>query len=244
MNTEPGSTLESLVRDVVALPELDRALKAGITVVLAPPFLSLQTTVSISGNSGLKMAAQNCHHESSGAYTGEVSAPAIKAAGADWVIVGHSERRRDAFENDGLIGRKAAAAVAAGLTPIICIGESLEERSAGITHHVIAGQLLGMLATAGRDVVQASIIAYEPVWAIGTGLAATPVQAQDVHSGIRSVLASAGVSTPILYGGSVTPANAQDLFSCKDIDGALVGGASLKADSFAGILDAACTAWG
>lgn len=243
MNTEPGPSLDAMVSALAHHPSILRAHHAGITVIVAPPFLSIATVAQSMHGTTVHIAGQNCHHEESGPYTGEVSAQALFASGATWVLVGHSERRRDAYEDDALVGKKAVAAVRGGLTPIICVGETLEQRTAGITHNVIAGQLLGALATAGRDVFAASVIAYEPVWAIGTGLAATPEQAQDVHNHIRNVLASAGVSIPVLYGGSVTPENAMELFSSEDIDGALVGGASLKPDSFGAILDAAEATW-
>lgn len=244
MNTEPGPLLDDMVHALAHHPSVLQAHRAGITVVVAPPFLSLATVVQGLRDTTIHVSGQNCHHEASGAFTGEVSASALYSAGATWTIVGHSERRRDALEDDALVGRKAAAAVLAGLRPIICVGESLEQRTAGVTLNVITGQILGALSTAGRDVISASVIAYEPIWAIGTGLAATPDQAQDVHAHIRSVLTSAGISSPIVYGGSVTPENAHVLFACNDIDGALVGGASLKPNSFGGILEAAAAIWG
>jgi triosephosphate isomerase len=154
------------------------------------------------------------------------------------VILGHSERRRDQHEDDALIGRKALHAHHVGLRPIVCVGETLDQRQDGSTFDVVKHQLDGIIASASSDVVASSLIAYEPVWAIGTGLAATAEQAQEVHAFIRSHLHASGISSqvPLLYGGSVTSGNAAELFACVDIDGALVGGASLKADEFAQII--------
>jgi triosephosphate isomerase len=165
----------------------------------------------------------------------------LRDLGCEFVIVGHSERRRDHNEDDPLIGMKAQHAYRAGLRPIVCIGETLSQRQEGSTFAVLERQLEGIISAANPDVVASSIIAYEPVWAIGTGLAATAEQAQEVHAYIRAHLHGCGITTgvPLLYGGSVTANNAAELFTCRDIDGALVGGASLIADQFTSIVNAA-----
>lgn len=214
---------------------------ANVTVVVCPPLTAIASAVKTAVNTGIAVGAQNCHHLPSGPYTGEVSSEMLSDAGCTYVIVGHSERRRDMRETDALIGLKAAAALRAGLRPIVCIGEQLDERTSGATRQVITSQLEGIIAAATPHVVSNALIAYEPVWAIGTGLAASAEQAQEVHEWIREHLVQANVSAdvPLLYGGSVTAENAHELFSCKDIDGALVGGASLNAHAFNAIVDAA-----
>ena len=215
-----------------------------VAVVICPPYTVLSALHEITGHS-IALGAQNCHVAEKGAYTGEISAQMLLDIGCTYVIVGHSERRRDQHEDDALIGRKAHRALETGLRPIICVGESLEERQQGITRSVITAQLDGIIDSATEQVVASSIIAYEPVWAIGTGLAATSEQAQDVHHDIRQHLHVRGISqhVPLLYGGSVTSANAASLFACPDIDGALVGGASLSAVDFAAIVASAQQAW-
>jgi triosephosphate isomerase len=215
-----------------------------VSVVICPPFTVLSALQEPTGHS-IALGAQNCHTAEKGAYTGEISAQMLTDVGCAYVIVGHSERRRDQQESDDQIGRKAHRALASDLRPIICVGESLEQRQQGITHSVITAQLNGIIDAASEEVVASSIIAYEPVWAIGTGLAATSEQAQEVHRDIRQHLQSRGISNtvPILYGGSVTSANASSLFDCPDIDGALVGGASLNAADFAAIVATAQKAW-
>lgn len=214
-----------------------------VTTVVCPPFPLLPIVVAAAGGSALHVGAQDCHHQVSGAFTGDTSATLLADVGCRYVIVGHSERRRDHAETDALIAAKATAAVAAGLTPVICVGERRDERESGSTTDVITGQIGTILAEAGAGVVGQSLVAYEPVWAIGTGLAATPEQAQDVHATIRAMLMAAAADTVILYGGSVTAANAAELFACPDIDGALVGGASLTVETFANIVRA-CAAIG
>jgi triosephosphate isomerase len=209
----------------------------GVDVVICPPYTALAVLAG-RGLRGISLGAQNCHAETKGAYTGEISAEMLRDVGCSYVILGHSERRRDQHESDLEIGRKARHCVEVGLRPILCVGEQLDEREQGRTRSVIQRQLDGLIRSAGTEVVTRSMIAYEPVWAIGTGLAATAVQAQEVHASIRSHLFDNGIggSVPLLYGGSVTGANAASLFACGDIDGALVGGASLKAQEFAHIV--------
>ena len=182
----------------------------------------------------------------SGAYTGEIAAQMLVDMGCQWVILGHSERRQYHGESDDLIAAKLTAAVAAGIRPILCVGESLEQREAGEAEMVVAGQLLGALAD--QSSLAELVVAYEPVWAIGTGLTASPQQAQDMHAFIRGCLADVdgveAAATRVLYGGSVKAGNAAELFSQPDIDGALVGGAALVAEDFLAIIDAANTAAG
>ena len=211
----------------------------GVDVLVAPPFTSLSRVKEAIGKAPILLAGQNMHWEASGAFTGEVSAAMLVEAGCTHVILGHSERRTLFGETDDFIDRKAAAAVKKGLIPIVCMGETLEEREKAITFQVIERQLSLSLKSfrEGRALPPATVLAYEPVWAIGTGRTATPEQAQEVHQFIRQWLkAQFGEQTAqairILYGGSVKPDNVRDLMSKPDIDGALVGGASLKPESF------------
>jgi triosephosphate isomerase (TIM) len=216
---------------------------SGVDVLVAPPFTNLMVVKQAMGNSRILMAAQNMHWEKEGAFTGEVSAQMIIETGCTHVILGHSERRSLFKENDEMINTKAKAAVAAGLKPIVCIGETLAERENGWTFDVIRNQLKGSLKNfIEKGALPDSIIlAYEPVWAIGTGRTATPEQAQEVHQFIRNWIKETfdndtSEKIRVLYGGSVKPDNAASLMTMPDIDGALVGGASLKADSFMGII--------
>jgi triosephosphate isomerase len=211
----------------------------GVEVLVAPPFTSLSRVKEAIGNAPILLAAQNMHWEAGGAFTGEVSAAMLADAGCTHVILGHSERRTLFGETDEVIDRKAAAAVKKGLIPVVCIGETLEEREKGITFQVIERQLnLSLNCFMDGKVLPAdTVLAYEPVWAIGTGRTATPDQAQEVHRFVRHWLkARFGEGTAqairVLYGGSVKPDNVRDLMSKPDIDGALVGGASLKPESF------------
>ena len=229
--------------------ELARTIAArtrvpGVTRVICPPFVALAAVrdALAATDSDVGVGAQNVHHELQGAYTGEVSAPMLVGL-ATWVIVGHSERRRDAAESDDLIGRKLGRAVDAGLRPILCVGERLDERDAGSQDAVVDRQLVGALAThdAARLRAGGLVIAYEPVWAIGTGRHASGLDAAAMASAIRRVLsgigwADAADDIPILYGGSVTSANIAEFLAEPAIDGALVGGASLKPDEMAGIV--------
>jgi len=218
-------------------------LVAGVTrveIVLAPPFPSLGVVARLTAGTNVGVASQNVHFAPEGAYTGEVSPAMVKDAGARYAIIGHSERRQYFAETDDSVNRKVKAVLAAGLVPILCLGETLEEREAGKTFDVARRQLRagleGIAGAEGRNVV----VAYEPVWAIGTGKTATPEQAQEVHAFLRGILrelwGSGGDAVRILYGGSVKPENIADLMAKADIDGALVGGASLKANAFAGIV--------
>ncbi len=196
------------------------------------PFPYLEQAQSALAGSRISWGAQDVSWRAQGAYTGEVSAGMLVDFACRWVLVGHSERRAMHGESDELVAQKAAAALQAGLTPVVCIGETLEEQDAGLTSEVIARQLAPVLAL-GRESVAKMVLAYEPVWAIGTGRSATPEQAQAVHADIRAELTALDVpQVRILYGGSVKAANAASLFAMPDIDGALVGGASLVAEEF------------
>lgn len=215
-----------------------RGLCAGVAVVhdcdlaVCAPFPYLgQVSASLHG-SGISWGAQDVSKHEQGAFTGEVSPGMLNDFGCRWVLVGHSERRTLHCETDALVADKAQAALNAGITPVVCVGETLAEQEAGLTTEVIARQLAPVLAL-GADAVAKMVLAYEPVWAIGTGLTATPQQAQDVHAFIRAQLSALGVpQVRVLYGGSVKASNALSLFAMSDIDGALVGGASLVTEEF------------
>ncbi len=222
--------LRSLVKDLTE-----------VTVVIAPPFTAVHGASEAARNSNVAISAQNMHAEREGAFTGEISAGMIKEAGAEYVIIGHSERRTLFGETDSGVNRKTLAAIAASLTPIVCIGETLDQRDRNETMEVIDRQIrVGFDALTG-DQVAALVIAYEPVWAIGTGKTATPAQAGEVHTHIRSRLrqwfgAPAADQCVVLYGGSVKPDNIGDLMAQPDVDGALVGGASLDVRAFYDII--------
>jgi triosephosphate isomerase (TIM) len=208
-------------------------------IMLCPPFPYLMETARLLKDSGVALGAQSVCAEAQGAFTGEVSAAMLKDVGCRYVLVGHSERRQLFGENDNLVARKFVAAQSQGLVPVLCVGETLDEREGDQTTAVVARQLEAVLAVSGIQSLAKAVVAYEPVWAIGTGRTATPDQAQAVHAMIRAKLAerdaTIGGSVRILYGGSVKASNAQELFAMPDIDGGLVGGASLKADEFARI---------
>ncbi len=209
-------------------------------IVICPPFVALSSVFARIAGSRIQLGAQNVHFESKGAFTGETSVEMLRAAGCSHVICGHSERRHVFGETDTVVNRKVLFASTNGLKPIFCIGETLDEREKSITMNVVERQIRLGLFHYPADQLEHLVVAYEPVWAIGTGKTATPDQAQDVHRGIRRILEDLypGRSTgiPILYGGSVTPDNAGVLMSQPDINGVLVGGASLKSDSFLGII--------
>jgi len=211
-------------------------------VVICPSYLALNEVVERSRGSAVRVAAQNMHEEQSGAFTGEVSAPMLAELGVEAVVLGHSERRQHFNETDEALARKVPAALAAGLEPILCVGESEEARDAEQTEAVLERQLQADLAAVESGALAGIVIAYEPIWAIGTGRTATPEQAQEACAFIRDVLRERGAvadSVRILYGGSVKPANAAELLAQPDIDGALVGGASLDPGEFAAIVDSA-----
>jgi triosephosphate isomerase len=223
---------------------ITRGVGAGdAEIVVCPPFVHLVDVRRQLDGSRIGLGAQDVCAEESGAHTGEVSAAMLADAGCRYVIVGHSERRALYGESDELVARKFVAASRHALTPILCVGESLSEREADATRAVILRQLDAVLATAGIGAFAAAVVAYEPVWAIGTGRTATPAQAQEVHALIRGRIgekdATMAASLRVLYGGSVKAGNAAELFAMPDVDGGLIGGASLKADEIASICAAA-----
>ncbi len=215
-----------------------------VEVVVCPPFVDLAAAADALKGSRIGLGAQNMHAAASGAFTGEISAQMLVEIGVRHVILGHSERRQYFQETDADVNAKAKAALAVGLVPIVCVGETLDARDADRTSDVVTEQVKGSLAGLGADLARC-IVAYEPVWAIGTGRTATPGQAQEVHALIRRVLAEisngqTANAVRIQYGGSMKPDNAADLMAQPDIDGGLIGGAALKADSFLAIVQAGC----
>lgn len=240
MNKNIGESA-SLVSD---LKNLLSSVSVNADVIVCPPYTSLDTVNALVKGSDVKLGAQNMYFEESGAYTGEISAEMLKSAGCEYVILGHSERRTIFGESDETINRKIKKALSAGLKPIFCIGETLEERESGVTNSVIKTQVEGGLKDVSADDMKNIIIAYEPVWAIGTGKTATPAQAQEVHQFVRILVnglydEKVADAIVIQYGGSMKPENAKELLSQPDIDGGLIGGACLKADSFMAIITAA-----
>ncbi len=232
---------KSLVEGILAG---NRKLSEDRQVVIAPPFTYLpQTVAQLDSEKYYSVAAQNCHFEVSGAYTGEISAAMISSVGAEYVIIGHSERRMYFQEDDAQLAKKAAQVLANGLKLIFCCGEPLEVRDAGNEKEFVGNQIRAGLFHLDATQWNGMVLAYEPIWAIGTGRTASAEQAQEMHAHIRSVIAAQygaeiadGVS--ILYGGSCKPSNAAELFAGADVDGGLIGGASLKAEEFLGIIDA------
>ncbi len=217
--------------------------QVSVDVVVCPPFVYLWEAARLLKSSSIALGAQSTCAEAVGAFTGEVSAGMLKDVGCRYVIVGHSERRALYKEDDALVARKFLATQAQGLTPILCVGETLEEREQGRMKQVVSRQVAAVLDLAGVDAMRRAVIAYEPVWAIGTGKNATPQQAQEVHAQIRAEVAQRdakiAAAVRVLYGGSVKAANAREIFSMPDVDGGLIGGASLKADEFLKICAAA-----
>ena len=230
---EALALVEDLKRDLMGVKEVD--------IVIAPPFTALSEVSKATLDSNLRLAAQNMSENNFGAFTGEICAGMLKEFSVRYVILGHSERRQFQKETDALIAKKAAAAFAASLKPIVCIGETLAEREGNLTEKVLETQVRGSLAGLTKEQMTETVVAYEPVWAIGTGKTASTQQAQDAHAFIRQTLAAmfddaTAKRVRIQYGGSVKPANAKELMSQPDVDGALVGGASLEARSFADII--------
>ena len=224
-----------------------REIKAGLPnnlkaeIVIAPPFTSLQAVGGELGDSLLQLAAQNVHWVEAGAYTGEISTSMLKDVGCTYCLIGHSERRQVFGETDVQVHKKLLACLKAGLAPVLCIGETLEEREAGRVEEVISHQLREAVQGLSVEGVSHGVIAYEPVWAIGTGRSATPEAAQEVHAFIRTLLEegfnkTVAIEKRIVYGGSVTPENIRELYLQKDIDGALVGGASLHPEKFLALI--------
>ena len=232
----------ALARAVAA--DVEFAVASGVRVAVCPPFVALDAVAQALAGTGVAVGAQDVSAHESGAHTGEVSAAMLASAGAAYVLVGHSERRADHGEDDALVAAKLGRALAADLTPILCVGETLDERRASREGEVVATQLDGALSGLDADAVRRVVVAYEPVWAIGTGETASPEQAQAMHAHVRAWLADrfgtdVADAATILYGGSMNAANAADLLSQPDVDGGLVGGASLKPADFAAIARAA-----
>jgi triosephosphate isomerase len=240
---------ESMTRELIA--GIARGRPKGPDVAVMPPFpyLTIAREVIHDAFAGcepdadLLLGAQDLSRRGPGAHTGDVAAAMLRDCGAQLVLVGHSERREDHGERDAVVAAKFEAAIEAGLIPVLCVGETLEQRDAGEAESVIATQVDAVVRAAGIAAFEQAVIAYEPVWAIGTGRTATPDQAQEIHAFIRSRLADESATIAgrirILYGGSMKPANASELLACEDIDGGLIGGASLDAQSFLGIVEAA-----
>lgn len=215
-----------------------------VDIVIAAPFTVLTTVYEILKDTNIKLGAQNMHFENKGAYTGEISPSFLKGIGVEYVILGHSERRDIFNESDVLINKKLKKALSMNLKPIVCIGEHLNEREAGKTEDIIEYQMSETFKNLSKDEILKTVIAYEPIWAIGTGKTATPEQAEEIHIFIRKLLSrkfneDAANSIRIQYGGSIKPENAESLFNKKNIDGGLVGGASLQSDSLFQIIQAA-----
>ncbi len=241
MNTNSHSSVELAKRIVSGSVEVP---SESVTIAVCPPFVYLDAVTRALAASNVAVGAQDVYFEPDGAFTGEISASMLKDIGCTYCLCGHSERRHVIGETDKLINKKVAAAISGGLLPILCVGELLSERKASQTNDVVARQLKEGLAGLSGEKLAAVTIAYEPVWAIGTGITATPDQAQEAHDFIRKLLGrmydkQLAEETRILYGGSVKPGNAGELMGQPDIDGLLVGGASLKADDFLGIIEAA-----
>lgn len=238
-----NKTLQEGIELAKELNEVLTADKPNCDVVICTPFIHLASVVPAVDSSIIGVGAENCADKVSGAYTGEVSAAMVASTGAQYVILGHSERRAYYHETAEILKEKVQLALANGLTPIFCIGEVKEERLKERQNEVVRAQIEGSLFDLSAEDFSKIILAYEPVWAIGTGLTATPEQAQDMHAFIRSVVAGkwgaeVADNTSILYGGSCKPTNAKELFANPDVDGGLIGGAALKAADFKGIIDA------
>lgn len=227
--------IESLMKGMTE--QLDANLESGVLV--CPPTIYIPLVESLIGNHKIALGGQNLSEQAQGAYTGEISGDMLKDSGCQYVIVGHSERRSLYGETDVLVAHKVGKAIESELTPILCVGETLEQREKGTTMQVVQQQLDAVIDALGIDALKQVVVAYEPVWAIGTGVTATPEQAQEVHSAIRAHLrdknAQIAEEIKILYGGSMKAANAEELLAQPDIDGGLIGGASLKADEFIAI---------
>ena len=234
-NVPEGEQLASEVVNMVG-----DELMTEVTVIIIPPFTHVTSTQRLAAGSKVAVGVQNCSEHDAGAYTGEISVSMIKSTGAQYVVIGHSERREYFGESDTLLASKTTKVLAAGLTPIFCCGEKLEVREAGDHFDLVASQVKHGLFHLDADQLRQTVIAYEPVWAIGTGVTASSGQAQEMHAHIRAEIAKAydadlAAEISILYGGSVKPSNAEELFACPDVDGGLVGGASLDARGFVDI---------
>ncbi|MBI2618646.1 MAG: triose-phosphate isomerase [Ignavibacteriales bacterium] len=243
-NWKMNKDSDESVQLIIALKAKSPGFSKDVRVIVCPPFTSLALAKQLFEGTDVAVGAQNMHHEDEGAFTGEISAKMLTSVGCRYVILGHSERRQFFGETNESVNRKAKKALQSGLIPIICVGETLEEREKGITEQVISAQVKGVLNGLAAAEVEKSIVAYEPVWAIGTGKNATPQQAEDVHRFIRKLIGQmyswpVAEKVVIQYGGSVKPENAAALLRQPDIDGALVGGACLKSEAFNQIIQAA-----
>lgn len=242
-NWKMNTVRESAAALATALAEQVPASRNDVEVIVCPPFVYLESVLRAASGSGLQIGAQNSSDQNPGAFTGETSCEMLTDLGCRWVIVGHSERRQFYGECDRIVNSKAKKALASGLKTIVCVGELLEQREAGQTQAVLESQMTGSLADLSAEEMSNVVIAYEPVWAIGTGKVATEEQAEEAHECLRSWLegrfnSDVAAATRILYGGSVKPDNAAGLLSQPNVDGALVGGASLKSELFMPIIDA------
>ncbi|MEO0883685.1 MAG: triose-phosphate isomerase [Pseudomonadota bacterium] len=233
--------LKSSLAEIQAIAEGVGSGSDAVEALICPPATLIAAASDAAADSGLQIGAQNCHAAMSGAHTGDISAAMLKDAGASHIILGHSERRTDHGELSTYINAKVLSVFDAGLVPIVCVGESLADREAGLTEKVVLGQLEASLPRECADT--SFVVAYEPIWAIGTGRTATPAQIGEVHTSIRGALATRfgdnGNTAPILYGGSMKPANAADILAVEDVNGGLIGGASLKAADFLAIYETA-----
>ncbi len=242
-NWKLNTTLEEGVALAKELDGILASKEVNCDVVICPPFTHLASVCAAVDTNKIGVGSQNCADKVSGAYTGEVAVSMIKSTGAEYVILGHSERREYYGETNETLKTKTELVLAEGLTPIFCIGEVLAQREAGEHFDVVKGQILGALGDLSVEDFKKIVIAYEPVWAIGTGVTASSEQAQEIHAYIRSVIsekwgAAAAEDCTILYGGSCKPGNAKELFENPDVDGGLIGGAALKAEDFMGIISA------
>jgi triosephosphate isomerase len=240
-NWKMNKNLGEAVELAKSLKEHTAKVKGDVDVIICPPFTNLTAISNVIKDTHIGLGAQNMHWQEKGAFTGEISGDMLKSVGCDYVIVGHSERRQYFGETDETVNLKIRQAIDCGLNPIVCIGETLEERQDDATEDVLDAQLKNGLKDLSRKNMEQVIIAYEPVWAIGTGEVATPEQAQDAHAFIRNFLTEGydqqlADNLCILYGGSMKPKNAADLLAKPDVDGGLIGGASLDAESFMGII--------
>ena len=238
-NWKMNTTVAEGVELAKAVVEASAEVPADVKLIIAPPFTHLYPVAEVVKGTAVGLSSQNCADKEKGAYTGEVAVNMLAGVGCEYVILGHSERREYYGETDAKLVEKTKLALAQGLSPIFCIGEKKEEREAGRHFEVVTEQVKNVLFELTPEQMANVIVAYEPVWAIGTGLTATAEQAQEIHAEIRKVLAEKfgelAEEISILYGGSCNPTNAQELFACPDIDGGLIGGAALKADSFKAI---------
>ncbi|MBQ9591999.1 MAG: triose-phosphate isomerase [Paludibacteraceae bacterium] len=242
-NWKMNKTLGEGVDLIEELNEQLNGTQVKCEVIIAPPFYLLPTATQLTEGGVIKVSAQNCADKESGAYTGEVSAAMLKSAGVSHVIIGHSERRAYYGETDETVKTKVELALKEGLTPIVCIGEKLEERESGKAFDVVKGQIENGLFGLSAEDFGKVVLAYEPVWAIGTGKTATKEQAEEIHKFVRDTVAAkygtqVAEDLTILYGGSCKPSNAKELFSMPNVDGGLIGGASLKSEDFMGIIKA------